>query len=376
VSKLTPQQKTHLKQCAEKACGGDNEESKMLYREMVSPAHDTNTPFPPYSFDDVLNMPSKQFLLDQVFGPGDIGMLYGHSGCGKTFVVIDLILKLCTGKRWANRFDVLRPLSVAYCAGEGYGGLPSRFQTATANYGIQELPNFTFFKKVPQLFNAAHPFHAIHFITSWQDLQSRGFLLPLDFLIIDTLHTANNGGDENSSNDMQIIFSNCQLIAQSLGCAVLIIHHANKEGGVRGSNAFTSDCDFVIKIDKAAHLGGTNAFMECQKNKDGEYWKSLNFNLSPLEGYDSMYVTWDVVESDETIVLNKKQWKEKILAFLATYPDRHFTANAIANDIRCDRKKTMQYLGELYKDGKCLRDFKDPNVNKSVDNPWVYIHKN
>ncbi len=77
--------------------------------------------FTPYSFDELLKMPPKEWLLDQVFGAGDIGMFYGTPGCGKTFLIIDMIMSLCTGSRWANRFDIQRPLYVAYCAGEGIG---------------------------------------------------------------------------------------------------------------------------------------------------------------------------------------------------------------------------------------------------------------
>lgn len=48
--------------------------------------------FTPCSFDELLEMPAKEWLLDQVFGAGDVGMVYGPPGCGKTFVVIEMII--------------------------------------------------------------------------------------------------------------------------------------------------------------------------------------------------------------------------------------------------------------------------------------------
>ncbi len=107
--------------------------------------------FTPYSFDELLKMPPKEWLLDQVFGAGDIGMIYGPPGCGKTFVVIDMLVRLCTGQKWANGFDVTRRLNVAYCAGEGISGLPSRFQVAAKHHGVVEMPNFTFYKTMPTI---------------------------------------------------------------------------------------------------------------------------------------------------------------------------------------------------------------------------------
>ncbi len=83
--------------------------------------------FNPHTFSEMLSMPSKKWLMDQVFGAVDIGMVYGPPGCGKTFLIVDMIMSLCTASRWANRFDVERPLYVAYCAGEGIGGLPSSY---------------------------------------------------------------------------------------------------------------------------------------------------------------------------------------------------------------------------------------------------------
>ena len=50
------------------------------------------------------------------------------SGSGKTFVVIDLIGAMVSGEQFANRFSMMRPLNVGYCAGEGVSGLPARFK--------------------------------------------------------------------------------------------------------------------------------------------------------------------------------------------------------------------------------------------------------
>ena len=74
----------------------------------------TGPVFTPLSLDELLAMPPKEWLIDQVIGAQDIAMVYGPPGSGKTFLVIDLVLAACTGSQWAMRFDVTRPLSVAY----------------------------------------------------------------------------------------------------------------------------------------------------------------------------------------------------------------------------------------------------------------------
>jgi hypothetical protein len=149
--------------------------------------------FIPYSFDELLKMPTKEWLLDQVFGAGDIGMVYGLPGCGKTFFVIEMIIILCMAKILANRFAVTRCLNVAYCAGEGISGLPSRFQAAAIHHGVVKMPNFTFYKTMPQLYleNRDSDITTIkQFVYQWQMRQLKKEVEALDVLVTDTLHTA------------------------------------------------------------------------------------------------------------------------------------------------------------------------------------------
>ena len=126
-----------------------------MFDEMVKDAENKSKDkliFTPYTFDELLSMPPKEWLLDEFFGEEDLGMIYGLPGCGKTFFVIEMIIALCTAKFLANRFAVKRPLNVAYCAGEGISGLPSRFQAAAQHHGVVEMPSFTFYKTMPQLY--------------------------------------------------------------------------------------------------------------------------------------------------------------------------------------------------------------------------------
>ena len=191
------------------------------------PAPATGPVFTPYSFDDLMAMPPKEWLIDQVIGPGDIGVIYGAPGCGKTFVGINMIVSSCTGSQWAGRFDVVRPLKVAYCAGEGISGIPARFKAAAEIHGISRLPGFTFYRTVPQLFAESGDSLSVAtiklFVAEWKARQEKGEAGNLDIVFIDTLSTASIGAKENDNTDMNKVMSYCRWAANELGCAIMLV---------------------------------------------------------------------------------------------------------------------------------------------------------
>jgi putative DNA primase/helicase len=272
------------------------------------------------TLSSLINRPPKEWMIDNIIGPKDMMMIYGPSGSGKTFVVIDLIFAASLGQQFAMRFDVARPLSVAYCAGEGLGGLPQRFAAAAAFYGVEDMPNFTFFEEIPQLYDLTAPTNALTFVEEWKkDPQ------PLDILIIDTLHSATVGADENSGKDMGIVLQSCKYLRDQLGCVVCLVHHTNKAGiDERGHSSLKAAMDMMIKVEKAPGDDSKLAYISCAKPKDGEKWTNQSFDLS-AKG-DSVRVWWnlpaDVVEGDK----RKTETAKEILKLLGEKPDRTLAA--------------------------------------------------
>ncbi len=340
------------------------------------PAPTVGPVFAPYTFDDILALPPKEWLLDQVFGKSDIGSFYGQPGCGKTLVIIDMIMALCAGHQWAIRFRVARPLNVAYCAGEGISGLPARFKAAAHHHGITKLPNFTFYKTVPQLFNnEKDPTIATirQLVIERKQQQAQGQADPLDLLFIDTLHTATVAADENSAQDMGKVLHACRWAAAELGCAIVLVHHTGKNGvAERGSSALRGAADFMIEI-KRISPNGTKAVMHCSKLKDGEEWKDQTLDLVSIDGFDSVRVWWDE-PSDGTPAKGKKaDDKAAIKAEMERYPGKRFAAKRLAEAIAQADNYTRKLLSELEKDGECKRELHDPSKGQSPSNPWVYF---
>jgi hypothetical protein len=332
--------------------------------------------FIPLSYFDLLSLPPKEWLLDQVFGLGDLGMVFGPPGCGKTFVVIDMIIQMCKGKQWAERFDLSRPLNVAYCAGEGISALPSRFKAALKHHKAENLTNFTFYKTIPQFYDKESFDYStiLQFILEWKIRQQKNEAEPLDVLVIDTLHTAISGGDENSSQDMGVVLQACRMVTQQLGCTVILVHHTNKDGITeRGSSSLRGAMDFMIRIKRPDLGTGNDATMICEKLKDGELWREQGFYLSKVEDTHSVRVAWDDPLQGEMSYGNSQAGdRERLIKAMKQQNGNGLSSKQLSEVIGKTQQQTNKLLSKLVEEKACDRTLKDPKKNTSNLNPWVY----
>lgn len=329
--------------------------------------------FSPLTMRALLTMPPKQWIINQLFGKGDLAMIYGPPGCGKTFVVVDMIFAACLGQQFAMRFDIPRPLNVAYCAGEGISGLPNRFAAAAEFYGQDDIPNFTFFAVTPQLYIGDDALFATDirkFVDEWKQRQAEGEAEPLDLLVIDTLHSATAGADENSAKDMGIVLKLSKEAATELGCAVLLIHHTNKNGTAeRGSSALRGAMDCMIEI-KRPYDTSTKATMHCAKLKDGESWKDQTLDL--VECGESVRVWWDLPSDEGGFVSKSAEAKQKMLTFMQSQLGKKFTAKMLAEVAGVAQSQAIKVLSKMVTDGECESELQDTTKQNGNRNPLTY----
>lgn len=327
--------------------------------------------FAPKSLADLLAMPPKRWLIEQIVGAGDLAMLYGPPGSGKSFVVIDLIFAGCLGQSFARRFDTSKRLTVAYCAGEGASGLPQRFAAAAEHYGVSALPSFTFFDAAPQLFTGevadAYSASIGEFVREWQQRQAVGAAGQLDLLVIDTMHSATIGADENSAQDMGKVLQATKAAVSALGCAVMLVHHSNKQGNAeRGSSALRGAMDCMIEVKPTAG----KFLLSCEKLKDGQQWKAQTFDLLAVGESESVRVWWDEV-SDLPTAPGKQG--EALRSEMAKRPGVKFTAKQLAEAAGIGQSAAINVLTRLVDKESIKRCLMDESKAPSSRNAWVYF---
>lgn len=321
--------------------------------------------FNPSSFLDLLERPLKKWIVEDLIGDLDLGMIYGASGIGKTFVVIELIVCASIGKNFADSFCIKKPLNVAYFAGEGISALPDRFKAAATYHGIKDLANFTFYDITPQLFETDTTDKMTHFLYEHKTYKEK----PFDIIFIDTFHSATVGADENSAKDAGKILSMCKLASKELQCSVVLVHHMNKnETGERGSSSLRGAMDFMIEIS-----GNSGAAIRCAKLKDGKAWKPIGFDLCDTEGCNSAHVEWKksvFVESKNLSV--KEADKQKLIEQMELHEGHHFTVKELAELLKKSDTQVRPMLQELFNEKRCKGGLVNSKNKQSSTNPFLY----
>lgn len=200
-----------------------------------------------------------------------VGMLYGESGGGKSFLAISMAASIGTGVDWYGR--KVKQGAVVYANGEGHVGLSRRFKAWEIKTGTPIASVYP--TRVPVLFGNPD---------SVRQLSEEMSLLPEkpSLLVIDTLARATAGMEENSAKDMGMFIENIDKLKRDHGCSVLIVHHSGKnaDNGARGSSAIKAAMDFELGL---LPVGQTAFEVLCTKMKEAERFKPMGFEFRTVK---------------------------------------------------------------------------------------------
>jgi KaiC/GvpD/RAD55 family RecA-like ATPase len=202
-----------------------------------------------------------EWLVDGWLQEKALMMLHGPSGVGKTFILMDICLRISSGKDdWFGH--LVEPGMVVYLAGEGHYGLRGRI-AAWAHQNKVDKINMWVSRhgcdlNTPQGYQKATD--AIRALSE-----------PPAIIVIDTLHRFLDG-DENSAQDAKTMIDACDRMKHEFGCSVMLVHHTGvsdeAQHRARGSSAWRGALDIEISV-----TGGKNDApikIEPRKVKDGE----------------------------------------------------------------------------------------------------------
>jgi hypothetical protein len=220
-----------------------------------------------YSLPQIQDWPPEQWLIHGIVPKGELTLLYGPSRIGKSFVIIDMLMSLATGRQFAG-IDV-ESVPVLYIVTEGALGLPKRFKAWEVKNGGAG-GNLVVVAGKVDLFSERGCKTLARFIRDIEKLTGLDFGL----IVIDTLAKAMGKAKENDNSDVTTVTLNAQQIGELFAATILLVHHTGKseDAGPRGGSAFTGNVNASIAVTKGSN---GERFLELDKMKDED--DSLRF---------------------------------------------------------------------------------------------------
>lgn len=228
---------------------------------------------------DLHKIREATYLVKHWIFEGQLSVIYGPPGAGKTFLALDNALHIARGWPWFER-EVKRGV-VIYMALEGISGISKRAEAWCKHHGVElnSLP-IVFAEGMLDIRNDKR---ALADIADEGERAAERFGLPVRMIVIDTLARAMGGGDENSASDMGALVNAADLLRMRTGAHLCLIHHEGKDKsrGMRGSSSLLGAVDTAIVVGQNAG-GPARIEAKLTKQKEGECQRPLRYTLETV----------------------------------------------------------------------------------------------
>lgn len=230
----------------------------------------------PKLLSEIISAPAPTWRIARVLPTKGLGVLYGASRSGKTFLGIDMCMALARDVQWFGRR--VKRCGVLYIAAEGQVGLRLRAYLKHNDIDADALADQ--FRVVDSAVNLLDPRADLPELLEEMNAAARA-MGNVGLVVIDTLNRIMPGGDENQSNDMGAVITSAKRIEEALGCLVLFVHHSGKNvaAGARGHSSLRAACDVELEVVDGA---GTRT-MKITKLRDGETGTEFSFRLGVVD---------------------------------------------------------------------------------------------
>lgn len=238
--------------------------------------------------DELENLPPPQWLVKELVVEDGLTILYGDPGSGKSFIGLDMALRLTLGMDW-HGFDT-RQTGVLYIAGEGARGLGKRVKGWRREHKTESINSPFLLLPVPVAL--LEPDQRAKLLRTITEAKRRADF-DIGLVVIDTVSRSLAGAGENGADEMGAFVAACDIIRMYTGGAVLGIHHSgkDKDKGMRGSSVLLGACDGTIRVEKSEDI----VTIKTEKQKDAE-------EAAPL--YMSMKkVSWPAPDGEQTTLV-------------------------------------------------------------------------
>lgn len=221
-----------------------------------------------------LGQPSPiPWLIKGMLPASGTAMLFGPSGAGKSFVALGMACAIASNTPWHHKKTAQG--TVVYLAGEGNYGMRQRVASWARENHITNLDNLLISNKAIDI---DAPGAAAQIIKAIRALTDGEIVL----VIVDTLHN-HLSGDENSPRDTRAMLNACNVVAASVGAAVMLVHHTGHNGDrERGSSSWRGALDASLAVMRNENDQDLIE-ISCRKMKDAPSFETIYGRLNRVD---------------------------------------------------------------------------------------------
>ena len=226
-----------------------------------------------------LKITTPDYLIDNFLETGILFQLFGRTGAGKSFLILDVAFCIASGIEW-HEHEIKKPGAVLYILGEGMAGVTRRLAALKIKYGKEDQAIPFYISTVPAALTD------IDFMLLVQESIKALPEIPV-LIIIDTLNMNFGAGNENSTQDMSIALMTSNSLRIETGATVALVHHSGHAAvdRSRGSSSLDAAMDRTYRLDKKEEL----LTLSCTKSKETELPEPMCFKLAQVEFEDGLY---------------------------------------------------------------------------------------
>lgn len=191
----------------------------------------------PITTDELLEMARPEWLIEGIF-PQGLSVMFGAPKAGKSYLALSMAWSLATGSKWFSRDTPAEPQQVLYLAGEGVGDLRLRAESMLEHTDRHPGGRLSWWPVSLQL---AKESDAARLRLEVEKLDAK-------VVIVDTWARYAGVRDENDAAQTQAAVNALEALSRD-GRSVVVVHHAAKSGGIRGSSALSGAIEAAVRVE-------------------------------------------------------------------------------------------------------------------------------
>lgn len=323
-----------------------------------------------------MDLPPIEWVWDGWIPRGLLTVLGASQGSGKSFVATDLAYRVIHNQGFPDGTPVKRPgANVIYVDAEM---VPQILNERSQNYGMDRKKLFVMLPEPGDMIDLGKDHYREH-------LSEMSAILKPELIIIDSLSSIHNGGQNNVEDVRSLIGYLTRLVGWA-NCGLVLVHHIRKPAGggqrmmnvdlgmedLSGSGYITQQARVVLGLHVVQtgpkfDPNGPREF-KMLKNSIGRYPEPLGFSFAPLHPTGVM-LQWDQqapqTYREPTHFDECKEWLEDLLK---SNPD-----GIKVKEIVSIGKEEGFSRDMIYRVQKDLRNHvQNTNGHKSPQNRWKW----